>query len=397
MAGRHDFLNAEDFRLAAKRRLPKPLYDYIEGGADDEVTLLRNTSAFDRYTLVPQYLRDVRALQTRRTVLGCDLAMPLILSPTGMSRMFHSDGECGVARAAAAAGVGYSLSTMGSASIEAVAAAGDGPKIYQLYLLADDALNLASIDRARAAGFNAICLTVDTIVAGNRERDLRSGLTIPPKLTLASLLHFASRPSWVFDYFAGGKFSLPNVRDPAGGAADLTTLAAFFASKMERYISWDRVARLAEHWGGPFAVKGLQTPEDAAEGVRAGVSAVIVSNHGGRQLDGGAATIDLLPQIVDAVGDRAEVILDGGVRRGTHILKALAMGARAVMMGRPYVYSLAAAGEDGVARFLQLIGEEFARDLALLGCQSVDDVSRRHIRMAADAPDFLNPRPMPRA
>lgn len=390
MAGLSKCHNARDFQQAAARRLPRPLYDYVAGGADDEVTLAANTAAFDRYQLVPRFLRDVRAIDMRRRVLGCDLAMPLILAPTGMSRLFHSDGERGVARAAGRGGVGYALSTMASAGIEDVARAAAGPKIYQLYLLADDALNLAAIDRCKAAGFDALCLTVDTIVAGNRERDLRSGLTIPPRFTPASLLRFAARPGWVIDYLRGGRFSLPNVAAAGAKAdADLSTLAAFFASRMERHISWDRVARLVRHWGGPFAVKGLQTADDAAQAALAGASAVIVSNHGGRQLDAGAATIDLVADIVDAVGDRIEVILDGGVRRGSHIVKALAMGARAVTIGRPYVHALAAHGEAGVSRLIDLLKLELARDLALLGCASVDEVGRHHLRRADQLPAFL--------
>lgn len=381
--------NAMDFEAAARRRLPKPLFDYIDGGADDETTRRCNVAAFDRYRLVPNYLRDIRQVDMRRTVLGCALEWPLILAPTGMSRMFHPDGERGVAIEAARAGVGYALSTMASDSIERIAEATTGPKIYQLYLLADDALNFAAIDRCKAAGYDAICLTVDTIVAGNRERDLRSGLTIPPKLGLGSLLEFAARPGWCVDYLRGGRFSMPNIAPPGAAATDISTLAAFFAEKMERHIGWDRVERLIAHWGGPFAIKGLQTAEDALRAAQSGVSAVVISNHGGRQLDGSAAPIDLVADIVDAAGDRIEVILDGGVRRGTHIVKALAMGARACMTGRPYVYALAAYGQPGVARLLGLLRRETERALALLGCASVDELGRHHLRMTDQLPAFL--------
>ena len=384
-----DCHNASDFAAAARRRLPKPLFDYIEGGSDDENTQRANVAAFDRYNLAPHYLCDVRSIDMRRTVLGCSLGWPLILSPTGMSRMFHPDGECGVAIEAARSGVGYSLSTMGSASIETIGAASTGPKIYQLYLLADDALNFAAIDRAKAAGFNALCLTVDTVVAGNRERDTRSGLSIPPKIGFGSLLQFVAQPGWCIDYLRGGRFTMPNIAPPGQTATDISTLAAFFAGKMERHISWQRVERIAAHWGGPLAIKGLQTSTDAIRAAAHGASAVIVSNHGGRQLDGSAATIDLVADIVDAAGDRIEVILDGGVRRGTHIVKALAMGARACMAGRPYVYALASYGQPGVSRLLELLRTETERALALLGCASIDELDRDHLRLADKAPAFF--------
>ena len=376
-----------DYEDAARRRLPRPLFDYISGAADDEKTAMANVASFDRYDLVPRYLTDVTQVSAATRVLGCDLAWPLILAPTGMTRMFHPNGEQGVAAAAADAGCGYALSTMATASIEDIGAISAGPKIYQLYLLADDALNFASIDRCKAAGFDALCLTVDTIVAGNRERDLRSGLTVPPRLTPASLASFARRPGWCLGYLGGGKFSLPNVT--AGGDGDLSTLAAFFASKMEANISWERISKIAAYWGGPFAIKGLQCPDDALRAADAGVSAVIISNHGGRQLDGAAAPIDLVADIVDAAGDRIEVLLDGGVRRGSHIVKALAMGARACMTGRPYLYALSAFGAPGVERWLAGMKQETLRTMALIGCASVGGISRDHIRLAGAAPAFL--------
>lgn len=388
MARLEKCLATDHYRSAAARRLPRPLFDYICGGADDELTASANVSAFDRYELVPRYLKNISSIQLRRRVLGCDLAWPLILAPTGMSRMFHPDGEIGVAKAAAAAGVGYALSTMATASIEDVAAASAGPKIYQLYLLSDDGLNRESIDRCRAAGYDAICVTVDTIVAGNRERDIRSGLTVPPRLTMQSLADFSRRPAWCLGYLSGGRFSLPNV--PAGDSKDLSTLAAYFAAKMEQNISWLRIEKLAAYWGGPFAIKGLQCAADAQRAADAGVSGVIISNHGGRQLDGGAATIDLVADIVDALDDRIEVILDGGVRRGTHMAKALAMGARACMTGRPYLYALSAFGAPGVVRWLTMLRQEIDRTFALLGCANVDDISREHLRAADSLPGFLN-------
>lgn len=382
--------NVEDFERAARRRLPKPLFDYIRGGADDEYTMKSNSVAFDRFEFQPSYLKDVRSIDMRRTVLGQKLEWPLILAPTGMTRMFHPGGELAVARAAAGSGAMYSLSTMATTSIEDIARSSPGPKLYQIYLLKDEALNFEMIDRCKAAGFDALCLTVDSIVAGNRERDLRSGLTVPPRLTLSSLLEFALKPSWCLGYARTPGFTFPNISSAqAGQATDASTLPSFMAANMERHISWQRLEALIERWGKPFAVKGLQSCADARTAASVGASAVIVSNHGGRQLDGSAATIDLVADIVDAVGDRIEVILDGGVRRGAHIVKALAMGARACMTGRPYLYALSSFGPAGVERVLALLRAETERTLALLGCPGVDDLGREHLRVAARLPDFL--------
>jgi L-lactate dehydrogenase (cytochrome) len=378
--------NSADFEVVARRRLPAPLYHYIAGGADDEITRRANTAAFDRYELLPRFLRDVRSIDMRRTVLGCKLAWPLILAPTGMSRLFHPDGECAVAKEAAAQGIGYALSTMGSTSIEDVAVVCTGPKIFQLYLLNDDALNVEMIDRCAAAGYDALCVTVDTVWAGNRERDLRTGLALPPRLTTRSLLEFMARPVWCARYLTADKFSLPNIS--SGSTADLSTLAAYFASRMERHISWDRMERLIQHWNRPFAIKGLQSIEDARIAASVGSTAVILSNHGGRQLDGTAATVDLLPDMVDAVGDRIEIILDGGIRRGTHIVKAIALGARGCMLGRPYLYALAAFGQQGVARVLKLLRDETERTLGLIGCSSLDELGRDHVRIAGESSEL---------
>ena len=381
-----DCYNIGDFEARARKRLPAPLYHYIAGGADDELTTDANVRAFDRYELLPNYLRDIRSIDMRRRVLGCDLAWPLILAPTGMTRLFHRDGEAGVAREAARSGVGYTLSTMATQSIEEIAAQPAGPRVFQLYLLNDEALNFEMIDRCKAAGFDALCLTVDTIVAGNRERDLRSGLVIPPRLDLAGMFQFAMRPGWCLDYVRGARIDLPNI---PGGAGDISTLAAYFADHMERNITWANVERLIAYWWKPFAIKGLQSVRDARLALSAGASAVILSNHGGRQLDGAPPTIDLLAGMVDAVGDHMEVILDGGIRRGAHIARALAIGARACMTGRPYLYGLASHGAPGVARVLELLRGELARTLALLGCAQVDELGRSHIRSAGALPDFL--------
>lgn len=380
-------VNVADFKRQARQRLPKPLFDYIEGGADDEVTCRTNVAAYDRYELVPGFLRDVRAIDLRRRVLGCDLAMPLILAPTGMTRLFHHGGEAAAAQAAARAGVGYALSTMATTSMEDVAAVGLGPRIFQLYLVNDDQVNREMIERARAAGYDALILTVDCIIAGNRERDLRNGLTVPPRLGLGSLGQFAVKPMWCLRYLTGGKFDLPNLRSGAGG--DVSTLAAYFAANMKLSITWADVAKIAAWWGGPLAVKGLQCADDARHAADAGASAVIVSNHGGRQLDSAAAPIDLIADIVDALDDRLEVLVDGGIRRGSQIAKALAMGARACLIGRSYLYGISAQGGVGVARVIELLRQELERTCGLLGCASVDELGRHHVRMAGAPPQFL--------
>lgn len=383
-----DCFNLRDFVAAARRRLPAALFHYIEGGADDEITRRANESAFARYDLIPSYLRDIRKVDMRRRVFGCDLQWPVMLSPTGMTRVFHPGGEIAVAAEAARAGVAYALSTMATTSIEDVAAASTGPKLYQLYLLNDDGLNIEMIDRCKSAGFDAICLTVDTVVAGNRERDLRHGLTIPPRLGRRNLLGFASKPAWCLGYLAGGGIDLPNVPMPGGG--NLGTLATYFARHMEQNITWSRIEFLMRHWGKPFIIKGLQSVADARDAASAGVTGIIVSNHGGRQLDGGSATIELVADIVDAVDDRLEVVLDGGVRRGSHVIKALAMGARACMIGRPYLHGLAAFGQPGVRRVLGLLRQETERTLALLGCAQLDDLNRQHLTAADRLPGFLS-------
>lgn len=379
MASAEKCVNIGDLERAARARLPSPLYDYIAGGADDEYTLRRNVSAYDAYEIVPSYLQDVRHVDLSRQVLGRRLEWPLIMAPTGMNKLFHKDGETGVAREAAKAGAGYSLSTMGTASIEDIAAASDGFKMFQLYPLNDHGLNRAMIQRCRAAGFDALCITVDCIVAGNRERDLRSGMTVPPKFTLSSIARFASRPQWCVDYLLGDKFSLPNIGDGASGG-NVSTLSSYFAEKMESNITWAMIAAIAAEWGGPLAIKGLQSPEDADLASKSGASAVIISNHGGRQLDGAPATIDSLPAIVDAVGGRLEIILDGGIRRGSHIAKAIALGATACMAGRPYLYGLAAFGAPGVERALQILRDELQRTLALMGCASLDQLTLEKLR-----------------
>ncbi len=381
-------LNTEDFRLAAGRRLPSPLYHYIEGGSDDEVTSGQNTSAYEKYKFIPRQANGVESISLKSKVLGMDLDWPLILSPTGMSKLFHPDGEIGVAIAAKKSGIAYSLSTMATTSIESIAAAISGPKVFQLYLFKDDELNFEILDRCKAAGFDAVCLTVDTAIAGNRERDVRTGLTIPPKLSLRSFLEFAFKPQWCLNYLRGGKFSLPNISQDKTG--DLSVLANYFAENMESQITWSKVDRIATYWGGPFAVKGLQSIEDVKASKASGASAVIISNHGGRQLDSVPSSFELIADIADATGDTIEIIQDGGIRRGSHIVKSFAMGAKACMTGRPYLYALSAFGGDGVESILESLRMETEKVVGLLGCSNINEVNREHLRYANKLPYYLS-------
>ncbi|TVQ31438.1 MAG: alpha-hydroxy-acid oxidizing protein [Geminicoccaceae bacterium] len=367
--------NISDLRRAALRRLPAPIFHFIDGGAEDETGLRRSTTAFEDVQLLPRYLVDVGAVDLRTRLLGRTFALPLVLSPTGLNRLFHPAGELAVARAAADEGLLYSLSTMGTASIEAVAAASAGPKMFQVYVFKDRGLTQEHVERAKAAGYHALCLTVDTPMSGNRERDALYGLTIPPRLTLRALAAFALRPRWVFDHLTAPKLTLANVAHRAGDAAgEGAGVAAYVNRQFDRSLTWDDAAWLAKLWGGPLVIKGLLAPDDARRALDCGATAVMVSSHGGRQLDGVPAPLDCLKAMRDEVGDRLELILDGGVRRGTHILKALAAGANACSIGRAYLYGLAAGGEAGVRHALGLLRSELERDMVLTGCRSLADL-----------------------
>ncbi len=373
-------LNTKDFRKAAKRALPAPMFHYLDGGADDEWTLAESTDAFARYRLLPEYLKDLSVVDTSTRVLGAELKSPLILSPTGMNRLFHHEREPAVARAAAKHGLMYSLSTLGTTSMEDVAATSTGPKMYQIYVHKDRGLTMEFVERAKASGYDALCLTVDMVAGGNRERDMRTGFTMPPRLTLSSLGSFITHPKWTFNLLRNSDFRLANVAHRqdalAGGAMGVI---GYVNSQFDHSVTWGDAAKVIEAWGGPFAIKGILSPADAVRAHDAGATAVMISNHGGRQLDGAAAPIDCVAPMRDAVGDKMELIVDGGVRRGSHVVKALALGANAVSFGRPYLYALATAGEAGVDRMLGLMTSEIQRSMALSGCASVADCGRHLI------------------
>ncbi|MGL1920777.1 MAG: alpha-hydroxy-acid oxidizing protein [Hyphomicrobiales bacterium] len=376
-----DCHNIEDFRRMAKSRIPAPLFHYIDGGADDENTLRRNTAAFDDYDLIPSGLADVANVDLSTTILGQKINSPLFLAPTGMTRLFHHDGEYATSKAAEKFGTYFGLSTLSSVSIEDVGAHTDGPKMFQIYIHKDRGLTTELIARCKKAKFTSLCLTTDTIVAGNRERDLRTGMTMPPKFTPSSLMSFAMRPRWVYNYFTHDDFSLANLegRTEKGSKEDISVIE-YLNSQFDTSLSWDDAASAIEDWGGPFAIKGVGSVEDALRSVDVGATAIMVSNHGGRQLDFSPAPFDLLSDIKDAVGDKIEIICDGGIRRGTHVLKALALGADACSMGRPYLYGLAAGGQAGVEAVLAKFEAELKRDMMLMGLNSLDKLDRSKLR-----------------
>jgi L-lactate dehydrogenase (cytochrome) len=373
--------NVADMRRLARRRLPRPIFDYIDGGADDEVSLRRNSAAFADYELIPDVLNDVSSIRTQTSIFGQTCRWPLMLSPTGLTRMFHPDAELAVARAAARCGLLYSLSTLGTTRLEDLAAAFNGPKVFQLYIFKDRGLTAEFVARCRDAGFHGLAVTVDTPVAGNRERDRASGLSLPPRLSLKSLLSFALHPSWSLPALTGSKFDLANVSHRVDALAKgPMSLFDYIGGQFDRTVTWRDVEWLAAKWNGPLAIKGVMTPEDARRSIDCGATGVMISNHGGRQLDGAPAPIDQIAAVRSAVGVAPEVICDGGIRRGSDVVKALALGATACSIGRPYLYGLAAGGERGVEKLLTLFGDEFERTLALLGMADVASICPRHVR-----------------
>ena len=373
-------LNIEDLRKIARKKLPKPLFNYIDGGADDETNVRGNTHAFDNTRLVPEYLIDVAKIDTTTKVLGREISMPLFLAPTGMTRLFHHDGETAVSKAAAAAGTYYSLSTVGATSIEDVAAACDGPKSFQIYVMKDRGITREFIQRCKDANYDSLMLTVDIPVAGNRERELRYGFSMPPKLNLAGIAGFAARPGWVYRALTHPKAILANVAHKIPeGSSQSTSLIEYIASQFDPSVTWDDLEWMISEWGGPFAIKGILSAADARKAVDRGVTAIMVSNHGGRQLDGALSAFDALGPIVDEVGGECEIICDGGIRRGTHVLKALASGATACSMGRPYLFGLAAGGQEGVSKAVELLRAEIIRGMGLIGCRSISEIGSKHI------------------
>ena len=373
--------NVEQFRRFAKKRLPGPIFHYIDGAADDEVTYRRNTSAYDDVDLVPNVLAGVETIDMSTTIMGKKIDMPLFLAPTALQRLFHHDGENAVGAAADNFNTWFGISSLATASIEHIARTIKAPKMFQLYYHKDKGLTNSMIERCKDANFDAIALTVDTIVGGKRERDLVTGFTSPPRLTLGSLMSFATHPDWTLNYLFRDKFELSNLKDYVAEGSNLSiSISDYFSTMLDQSMDWKAAEGVRKQWGGEFCLKGVMSVEDARRAVDIGATAIMVSNHGGRQLDGSRAPFDQLGEIVDAVGDDLDVICDGGIKRGTHVLKALAMGAKACSGGRLYLYALSAAGQAGVEKTLSNFREEIERGMKLMGVRSVAELGRHQLR-----------------
>ena len=375
-----DCYNFHDFRELARRRLPGPIFDYIAGGADEEATLRQNTACIERCDLVPNVLRGVESLDISVIVMGQKLAMPVYCSPTALQRLFHHDGERAVAAAAAKFGTMFGVSSLGTVGLEEVRKAYDTPQVYQFYFHKDRALNHAMMQRAKEAGVNIMMLTVDSITGGNRERDLRTGFSIPFRLTLGGMLQFAIKPMWAINYLTHERFKMPQLDEHVDMSGGAMSIGRYFTEMLDPSMTWNDVAEMVKVWNGQFCLKGIMSVADAKRAVEIGCTGIILSNHGGRQLDGSRSAFDQLSEVVDAVGDRIDVMMDGGVQRGTHVLKALSLGAKAVGVGRYYLFPLAAAGQPGVERALNLMRAEIERDMKLMGCASVGQLSRANLR-----------------
>ena len=379
-------INIEDLRRAAKRRLPRVVFDYIDGGAESELTLRANCRAFEDVTFRPRCAVATSMCDLRTTVLGTSLSMPLVLAPVGSSRLFYPRGEEVAASAAGTAGIAYTLSTLSGCALKDVAAASKGSLWYQLYLIGGRDCVLSAIERARAAGFSALVVTIDTPVAGLRERDLRNGVKELLSRKLGLMLPFVSqfllKPRWLASFLAdGGLMKFSNVVIPGKGPMLYVDVATALEQAM---VSWHDLGWIREAWKGPIVVKGIHTGEDARRAMDVGADALVVSNHGGRQLDGVAPTLRVLPEVLASVGDRIEVLLDGGIRRGSDIAKALCLGARAVLIGRAYAYGLGAGGATGVTRAIEILRTDLIRTLKLLGCSSLAELDRSLVDVPAD-------------
>jgi L-lactate dehydrogenase (cytochrome) len=377
LRGCHNF---HDFRELAKRRLPSPIFDYIDGAADEEATYRRNTASFDGCDLVPNVLRGVETVDISVTVMGQKLAMPLYCSPTALQRLFHHQGERAVAAAAAKYGTMFGVSSLGTTGLEELRKAHNTPQVYQFYFHKDRGLNHAMMQRAKQAGVEVMMLTVDSITGGNRERDLRTGFSIPFRLTPRGMLQFAIKPSWAINYALHESFKLPQLDEHVDMSGGAMSIGRYFTEMLDPSMNWDDVAAMVRVWNGQFCLKGVMSAADAKRAAEIGCTGIVVSNHGGRQLDGSRASFDQLAEIVDAVGDRIDVMMDGGVQRGTHVLKALSLGAKAVGVGRFYLFPLAAAGQAGVERALGLMRAEIERGMRLMGCASIGQLTRGNLR-----------------
>ena len=375
-----DCYNFQDFRKLAKKKLPSPIFHYIDGGSDDEVTLRRNKASFDDCDLVPNVLANVGTPDLSTTIFGKKINLPIFLAPTAMQRLYHHHGDKASAKAAEKFETFYSMSTMANTTIEEISNVSSGPKLFQLYVHKDQSITDDLIERCKRSGFDAMCLTVDTLVAGNREKDHRTGFTTPPKLTLQSLMSFAAHPLWVFNYLTHGKFELANVSKKTDKGTNISkSVIEYINEQYDPAMNWKDAEYCVKKWNGPFALKGVMSVEDAKRAIDIGCTAIMISNHGGRQLDGSRAPFDQVKAISDAVGDKLEIILDGGVRRGTHVLKAIAAGAKACSFGKMFLFALGAGGQKGVEKVLQNFQDEIYRNMVLMGCKNLQELNSSKI------------------
>jgi len=367
--------NFEDFRKLAKKKLPSPIFHYIDGGADDEITLKRNTQSFDECDLIPNILASVGKPDLSTTVFGKKIDMPVFLSPAAMQRLYHHEGDKASAKAAEKFGTFYSMSTMANTTIEKISEVSSGPKLFQLYVHKDQSITDDLIERCKVSGFDGMCLTVDTLVAGNREKDHRTGFTTPPKLTLESFMSFVTHPVWLLNYLTHPKFELANVCKKTDKGTNIAkSVIEYINEQYDPAMNWKDAEYCVKKWGRPFALKGVMSIDDAKRAIDIGCTAIMISNHGGRQLDGSRSPFDQVKAISDAVGDKLEIILDGGIRRGTHVLKALAAGATACSFGRMFLFALSAGGQKGVEHVLQNMQNEINRDMILMGCKNIKEL-----------------------
>ena len=375
-----DCHNFHDFRELARRRLPGPIFDYIDGAADDETTYHQNTASFEHCDLVPNVLRGVDAVDLSVTVMGQALAVPFYCSPTALQRLFHHQGERAVAAAASKYGTMFGVSSLGTVSLEELRRAYTTPQVYQFYFHKDRGLNRAMLERAKETGVDVMMLTVDSITGGNRERDLRTGFTIPFRLSLRGMLQFAIKPRWALNYFTHERFKLPQLDEHIDMGSGAISIGRYLTEMLDPSMNWRDVEEMVQFWNGQFCLKGVMSVTDARRAAEIGCTSIVLSNHGGRQLDGSRAAFDQLAEIVDAVGDRIDVMIDGGIQRGTHVLKALSLGAKAVGVGRFYLFPLAAAGQAGVEQALGLMRAEIERGMKLMGCTSINQLTRENVR-----------------
>lgn len=376
-----DCNNIFDLRRVARRRLPSPVFHYIDGGADDELTLARNTDAFNEYELLPSQLSDVSSIDLKTTLFGQAIDWPVMISPTGASKLFHRDGEPAVVRATEKFGTIYSLSTLGTTTIEDVAGAGNCPKMYQIYIFKDRGLTNNFIERCKAQNYAALCLTVDTPVAGNRERDHVYGLSAAPKFRWRSAFSFLRHAGWLARVILRKDLEMVNIMSAGHAARQIKSgVMEYINNQFDPSLTWQDVEWLASRWNGPLVIKGVLTVEDCRKAVDSGATAVMLSNHGGRQLESAPAPVDCISAVADALQDRLEIICDGGIRRGNHVVKALALGAHACSIGRGYLFGLAAGGQAGVERALTLLHSEVERTMALVGCNSVKKLGRSYVQ-----------------